>query len=159
MAYEDVEKIIVRDFPSGERREIATPKTAWRSSCPLAWGPDGRTLFQSFQGQVDAIDIETGTRRTLTAFPGGVKRSSVLWQLHCSPDGRRLLFLHNEQRRRKGKFRIFSAATEGTDVHEVCAMESLWNFACSWEHNVLLVSVAGHQPSLWHMDLKGEGAR
>jgi hypothetical protein len=36
-------------------------------------------------------------------------------------------------------------------------MESLCNFACSWEHNVLLVSVAGPQPGLWRMDLDGGG--
>jgi hypothetical protein len=156
LAYEDGGKVVVRDFPSDERREIDS-EAAWRSACPLAWSPDGRTLFQSFRGQVDAIDVGTGARRTLTAFREDPEQSGVHWQLHCSPDGKRLLFLHSQPIEGKCTSRICSATTEGSEVREVCAMGSLWNFACSWDHDVLLVSVAGPQPSLWRMDLDGGG--
>jgi hypothetical protein len=50
-------------------------------------------------------------------------------------------------------------ATAGGEIREVCALDRLWNFALSWEHDVLLVSVAGSQPELWRMNLDGRNAR
>jgi hypothetical protein len=55
--------------------------------------------------------------------------------------------------------RIFAAATDGSATREVCALDGLWNFACSWEHDVLLASVGRSEPGLWRMDLWGKDAR
>ena len=162
IAYEDYLKVVLLRFPGDIRTELNIPRVSYRSACPLAWSPDAATLFQSFKGQVDAIDIATGKRRTVTAFAGGIRRSSVLWQLCCSPDGRRLLFVQVERPTRASEgaprrgTRIFSAATDGSEVCEVCAGGK---FACSWGHDLLVVGMGGSQPGVWRMDLMGRNAR
>jgi hypothetical protein len=42
-------------------------------------GAQREDALPELPGQVDAVDLDTGARRTLTAFSGGGKRSSVLW--------------------------------------------------------------------------------
>jgi hypothetical protein len=59
-----------------------------------------------------------------------------------------------------GGSKIYSASTETGEAHEVCAMDRLWNFACSWQHDLLVATIfTGKEPGLWRMDLEGGNAQ
>jgi Tol biopolymer transport system component len=157
LAYAKFRDLVVHNLRTGRRRRLYEEGPG-RSACPLAWSPDGRTLFHSHQGEVIAVDVATGTPKTLTSFGADGERPTIYWQLHCSPDGSRLLFLR--MRDLGGGSKIYSASTETGEVHEVCSMERLWNFACSWQHDLLLATIfTGKEPALWRMDLEGRNAQ
>ncbi|MGA8892234.1 MAG: S9 family peptidase [Anaeromyxobacteraceae bacterium] len=78
----DRHRILVRDWPDGEPREVAA---GWdRSASSLAWSPDGRTLLTTADHlgthPVFAIDVATGKERILVgkgsnhapSFAGGL---------------------------------------------------------------------------------------
>jgi Tol biopolymer transport system component len=158
-------EVVVHDLGTGKGR-LLFQDAGGHSFCPLAWSSDGRTVFHSYRGEVVALDVDDGTSRRVTSFDDEAKRASIYWQLQCSPDGERLLFMRN-----RGFYEghppeawghvvhiIYSVRTDGTDLREVCAIPSVQNFACSWRHNLLLVTTSGKQPALWRMDLEGRNA-
>lgn len=88
IAYTENGKIWIVDYPEGEPRSVASPRSGARD---LTWSPDGtRLAFVSARGDhsfVGVVDVETGEYRYLE--PGVDQDAEPAW----SPDGRRLAYL------------------------------------------------------------------
>lgn len=101
-------EVRVRRADGSEEKQLFESKGGGLN-CPLAWSPDGGTLFHGHD-QIHAIDVSTGRSRPVTSFPPG-EDFSVLWFLRCSADGKFLVFL-----RRKGSVRPLSNPPPGMQL-------------------------------------------
>jgi Tol biopolymer transport system component len=135
-------------------------------ACPLAWSPDGRTLYHSHD-QIYAIDVASATARTVTHFPEN-ELFGVYWHLKCSPDNQTLIFRHNPSPHHNPltsykvlPSRVCAATTSDGNVRillEDIPDRRLWQFDCHWQQNLIVaVMIAKHPASeLWRFDLDGK---
>src|SRR5690606_29576315 len=110
---------------SGRRKALLSDRHH-HVACPLAWSPDGRTVFHAHE-QLVAIDVRSRKVRELTSFRDG-DRFAIQWQLHCSPDGSTLLFLHHSRRAAESNWCIYSVGTDGTALRRVSTLDNVWSF-------------------------------
>jgi len=145
--------------------EAANQHRGLSVSCPLAWTPDGTTLFHSHD-QILAIDVMTGQARAVTRFPEG-EFGSVRWQLRTYPDGRSLLFLCGPGllSGRARPLRICTVPTAGGVVQDLFAFPdesniSLCSFDVCWSEGFLIALADGPAgSSLWRVDLNNGNHR
>jgi hypothetical protein len=80
----------VRDLAEPEPRVVLDHTGG--ANCPIAWHPNGRTLYRA-QTQILAVDTvaEKPTATAVTSFVPGTE-PRVYWFLSCAPDGSELLF-------------------------------------------------------------------
>jgi Tol biopolymer transport system component len=151
LAYLEKRDLVVRDLRTGRRRAVYDDGR-WQVACPIAWSPDGRTLFHGHY-QLVALDVRSGEDRAITSFRKN-ERASIMWCLSCSPDGKRLAFLQHVRPRAC----IGLVKTDGSDFRIVVDLTGPSHFVCDWRRNFLLVAVA-RPPALWRYDLDGGDAR
>ncbi len=133
-------------------------------NCPLAWSPDGRTLYLSHD-QIHAVDVATRRSHPVTRF-GDDEQFSAIWFLKCSPDGRVLLFMQSKWSESAlahpsgQRTQLSAIGTDGEDLRVVFEGSSdthLWSVDCNWAHHrvALATSEPGGLYGLWMMDLDG----
>jgi hypothetical protein len=154
---DDLPRVLHRDLPfRGSRGRLGL-----NVSCPLAWTPDGNTLFHSHD-QLVSIDTETGGSSPITAFSTET-RGSVRWQLKCFPDGRSLIFLKGPGllSKRSGPLRVCTVPCRGGRVRPlvgaIVPKSSLRAFETCWRRDLIVAKF--EQPtgsSLWSVRLNGD---
>jgi hypothetical protein len=87
-AYKFAFEVLFRSVSSAETKSLFRD-TECQLNTPLAWSPDGSTLYHAYD-QIYAVNPLTGSTNAVTAFP---EQFSVNHHLYCSPDGQRLVFL------------------------------------------------------------------
>ena len=82
-------------------RRLADGQTTWlrgsEHALPLAWSPDGRSFAVVVNGEIRAVDIDTGSTRTIGRAPDGMvavgrrleRREHPAWRATAAPDVRR----------------------------------------------------------------------
>ena len=156
--------VFVARADGSECREVFRGTRRW-VSCPLAWGPDGRTLYCSHD-QILAIDVGSGTVRAVTDFPEE-DQFSVTWFLTCSPDGRSLVFTQRREHaagsRTGVSSRLCIIGTDGSGFRVLLgsAERDVWRADAQWQCNLLVAQLNSKQQDaeLWAMDLNGENQR
>jgi hypothetical protein len=153
IAYTDEMKVVV-SLPDGrEWRELFRDEQR-QVSCPLAWSPDGRTLYHAYD-QIYAIDAVTGVARAVTEFAES-ERFSVVWFLTCSPDGRRLLFLRQSPaKERVALLSLWEVPTDGSGLRMVAEAppgSRLQAVDVQWPCDLLAVALV---PTQWGRLLGG----
>ena len=78
IAYRDDRDVMLARVDGSEKRTVFQGGDEV-APCPLAWNPDGRTLYHAAE-QLYAIDIERGGQRPLTRFPPE-EHHSIFWNL------------------------------------------------------------------------------
>lgn len=133
------------------------------NNCPLAWAPDGRTLFHSRRGIV-RIDAATGRARVVMTLPDATT-VGVYWQLQCSPDGKTLVFRYTRNASANGKeiptTSLASISTAGGKPKELFKPQGqhVWFAEAHWGRGFVIATTVGRSDSIWRMDLKGNRAR
>jgi Tol biopolymer transport system component len=92
-AYKSAFEVILRSV-DGTSVEALFHDKGRSLNAPLAWAPDGSTLYHAYD-QIYAIDPRTKAARPLTHSP---ERFCVNHHLHSSPDGRRVVFFRYPNR-------------------------------------------------------------
>lgn len=155
LAYVDGMDIVVRDFRSGRRTKLFSDRQR-HVVCPLAWSPDGKTLFHAYE-QLLAIDVRSRKTHELTSFRNG-DRFAIQWKLDCSPDGRTLLFLHHS-RDASSKWCIYSVGADGIGLRRVSDLENVWSFKCNWPAGEVVAQTARGTQTVIRIDLATGNAR
>ena len=124
------------------------------NNVPLAWSPDGRWLYHAAD-QIYAFNVAEGSRRRITDF---TVPYSINFELHCTPDNRRLVFsVSNETGRclpehlpipKGGSFdfradtRLCSIGVDGSDFYafEGGRFYRWWHTSSTDPHRVLFFS-------------------
>lgn len=156
LAYVDRMNVVVHDLRSGRRKTLFSDGRH-TVACPLAWSPDGKTVFHAHE-QLLAIDVRSRRVRELTSFADG-ERFSIQWALECSPDGSRLLFLQHSRGGAPPKRRIQSVSSDGAQRQQVSALENVWKFKCDWRSNEIIAQTALGERSIVRIDLDDGEAR
>ncbi len=108
--------VVLENIGSDERRTFLEDLRGG-PVCPVAWGPDGRTLFTSRNDEIVAIDSVDGSVRTV-----GFAR--VVWHIEASPEGDTLVFLQDT-----GALRTLHLATGSIET----LMDGVWSsMAIDW---------------------------
>lgn len=148
IAYADKMDVVVRDLRSGRTRTLFTDRER-HVSCPLAWSPDGKTVFHAYD-QLLAIDVRSRAVREVTSFRDG-DRFRIVWRLQISPDGRRAVFLHHAE---AGRWHIVAVGVDGAGLRRVDVLGNVWSFACDWERSVLVAQTALGTSTIVRLDLE-----
>ena len=92
-------------------------------NCPVAWAPDGRTLFATRQDEIVAIDAVDGSLTTIAS-------ASAIWTLAVTPEGEALLFQESDRQepRNRPALRRVDIATGNVET----VMPDVWSATFDW---------------------------
>jgi hypothetical protein len=109
-------------------------------ACPVAWGPDARTLFTSRGDEVVAIDSVDGSVRVIAP-------ARAVWTIATTPDGSTLFF----QRDPGHVLTSVSIMTGSTAT----LMPNVWSVAFDWSDRVayVLQNVPRGRATIWRVGL------
>ncbi len=176
LAYKDDMTISLKQFNGKSPQKLFKDKNG-SPSCPLAWSPDGRTLYHSYD-QIYAIDVATRRSRPVTHF-SDEDAVSVIWFLTVSPDGNELLFTEHKrmifqdimaarlQRNRAAlPHHVARIRVDGTHYARLVEGTKDWDpsmVQCNWPRQLLVMVIVVNKPSpgfeLWTSDMNGKNAR
>lgn len=159
---------VAAERTDGSGARILYEGDARQVNCPLAWAPDGRTVYFAHD-QVYALDAEGAGARAVTSF-GEDDLFSVVWCLSCSPDGGQLLFrqtpgmmpftlsLRNGESMSPLHTRLCAIGTDGTGFRVLLddmGGPRLWFAVAQWERNRALTTLIGPEGvEVWSVDLR-----
>lgn len=158
LAYIKDMRVYIRD-PGREPREIFHDERSC-SSCPLAWHPDGKTIYHSY-GQIYAIDVESAEHTCVTNFSG--RGYGVYWTLDYLLGGRLLFFKLVKVHNSRPTFQVCEIKTDGSQFRVL--LERRWvdgtyvgRVRAVQEQELFVVSTTheerGHE--FWSMDITDE---
>jgi len=143
-------RIMVATVPAGEAREVGRCAIAEASS--VSWQPGTSYLYFLDRVRVGPVvgdvivrlDAETGARTPITAQKGGINLSV---DVHCSPDGKSLVYLLSDTFSFQIYRIIIHDLTSGTErtlgtIHDVGSAD--WSASAAWSEDskAVLTSVA-----------------